>query len=213
MTEMNLKAYLRTEPGVAKAGSVMIEAELYGPGVENRHLVVDAGDVEKIIAAGGRAKPVALEINGNGTASVIIREAQRDHLKGRLLHVDFYELKADQKVRVEAALKPIGQSRAVTAYGGTLVKNVQFITIECLPEFLVSELEVDLSKLANLKDTIRIEDLTAPAGVTIKNSPRDPVISVVATRKAKAAAADTAAPAAAAPVAEEKSADKEKKSK
>ena len=73
--------------------------------------------------------------------------------------------------------------------GGMLVKNTQRLRVECLPKFLVKEIEVDLGKLANLHDVIRVADLDLPEGITVKNGLRDPIVSVIASRKTKSAAA------------------------
>lgn len=189
MERTKIEAVGRERLSETRAGhGLFVPAEVYGKGITNRHLAVSVEQVEKALIAGGQATLLDLQF-GDEALPVIIKAIQRDHLKGFLLHVDFYQINENVKVVVEATLKPFGKSNAIATLGGTLVSNLHKIKIECLPKDLVSTIEVDISKLEHLRDVIRVEDLDLPTGVTFKNSARDAVYSVMASRKAKAAAA------------------------
>ncbi|MEI6378604.1 MAG: 50S ribosomal protein L25 [Candidatus Falkowbacteria bacterium] len=188
MSQLQLKAYSRAQMKEQTGNRKMVEAEMYGPGFENSHLAVFVDELEKAFKAGHMATIIDLEVDGK-VVPVIIKEIQRGHLKNNPLHVDFYRIKDDQKVHVEVDVTPVGKSFAITNMGGMLVKNTQRLRVECLPKFLVKEIEVDLGKLVNLNQVIRVADLDLPEGITVKNGKRDPIVSVIASRKAKSAAA------------------------
>ena len=188
MSQLQLKAYSREQMKAQSGNRKMIEAELYGPGFDNQHLAVFIDELEKAYKAGHMATIIDLDVDGQ-IVPVLIKEIQRGHLKNNPLHVDFYRIKDDQKVHVVVDVTPVGKSFAITNMGGMLVKNTQRLRVECLPKFLVKEIEVDLGKLANLHDVIRVADLDLPEGITVKNGLRDPIVSVIASRKTKSAAA------------------------
>ena len=187
MSELKLKAYTREQMKTVESVHKLIEGEMYGPGFDNVHLAVDSNLLEKAFKAGGMATIIDLAVEGQDIP-VIIKSIQRDYLKNFPIHVDFYRVKDTQKVNVEIAVVLAGKSFAVTNLGGMLVKNLQVLKIECLPKDLVKEIVIDLAKLANIHDIIRVENLEVPAGILIKNGPRDPIVSVIASRKAKSAA-------------------------
>jgi large subunit ribosomal protein L25 len=180
-----------------------ILAEVYGPDAPNQHVMVENIAFQKTFAKAGVSTLLDLEIDGKETVQVITREIQYHPLKGNPIHIDFYQVNPKQKLTTKINLVTVGVSAAVQNMGGILMKNLEELTIECLPNDLISQIDVDLSKLATLKDTIRVEDLTVPANLTIKNDPRAVVASVLTARKQKIAATTTdtavATPAAGAP--------------
>ena len=218
MTRANLSAFLRKD---APSDKALIFAELYGPSADNQHLAIIASELTKILTHVRPATIIDLSIDGQKAFPVLIREIQRDPVKGGLVHIDLLKLDMSRKVIVNIDLVPTGKSAAITNQGAALVKNLTSLKVECLPENLVNAIEVDLSKLATASATIRVEDLILPEGMKVKNSPRDVVFSLAASRKGRAAGADSPAgePAAAAPAAgkaapekkEDKKADKKKK--
>ena len=199
--DLKLKASAR--PVGRQTAKDKLAAELYGFGQTNQHLTVEREQFSRIYQAVHYAGPFVLDTPA-GDRRVVIRAIQFDPISDQPVHVDFCHLVAGRKLPVKVLVKPVGRSAAMTAMGGILVANLTQLTIECQPEHMVSELEVDLSKLARLKDVIRVEDLVLPIGVTVKNDPRAVIFSVVSSRKSKSTqAAETPAAVAAEPVAAE----------
>lgn len=191
-----MKAFLR-ENKEAKSAHQLIPAELYGPETENKHLLIDSTDLEKIFTDGGKAVIIDLDING-GVFQVVIKDIQRDPIKSRAIHADLYQIKEDQKIVVEVGLNPVGKSPAITNMGATLVKNMDTLKIECLPKDLVKHIDVDLAQLDNLKAVIRVENLAMPNGIVAKTNGRAAIFSVMASRKSKSTkSVEPAKPAAA----------------
>jgi large subunit ribosomal protein L25 len=201
------------------AAKAVVAAELYGSGIANQHLYLEATELDKVLARINQATLLDLIIDGQAAVPVLIKEIQRDPVKGRVLHLDFLQINPQQKVVVEIDVEPTGKSLAISNLGATLVKNRQTLKIECLPKDLIAKIAVDLTKLATMDDVIRVEDLVLPAGVTAKGGLRDPIFSVLPPRKEKievpaveaAAAAAEAAPAEGAPAEEKKEGENVKK--
>jgi large subunit ribosomal protein L25 len=135
--------------------------------------------------------------------SAIVKEVQQDHIKGRVLHVDFQTLRDDEEISIEIPVKLVGESPGVKNDGGVLTLVTHEVTVECLPKNIPSVVEVDISSLA-LSESIHASDLKLPAGVVLADDPHETIVSVIIPRsveEAAPAAAAGAAAAAAAPAA------------
>jgi large subunit ribosomal protein L25 len=185
MKKITLKAASRDSK---TAGKKMIKVELYGPSVANQHLAIEESELVKAIGEARGATLIDLVVDGGAAMPVLVREIQRNPLKENIVHVDLLAVDMNKKVLVAVEIKPVGSSRAVTQLGATLVKNLQTLKAECLPGDMVSEVSADISKMNTADDVIRVQDLTLPAGLIVKNSPRDVVFSLSASRKGRSEA-------------------------
>lgn len=181
VSSLVLEAQLREERG-KKAKLLrdkgMIPAVLYGHGVKNVNLMVDARVFEKIYKQAGSSSLVDLQVAGQKPTKILIQEVQYDPTGGRVLHVDFHQVKMTEKIHAEVEINFIGESKAVKELGGILVKNISSLEIECLPQDLIHEFKVDISVLENFEQMIRIKDLKLPATITIKENDDEVVASV-----------------------------------
>ncbi|MFH0840392.1 MAG: 50S ribosomal protein L25 [bacterium] len=167
----------------ANGNKTYVQAEVYGPGVENKHVVVEMNSFLKVFQQANVSTLIDLQIDNQPGIQVIVREVQKDPLKDTPIHIDFYQVNPTKKLTTRINLTTKGTSPAVQTMGGILVKNLDNLKVECLPGDLVSQIEIDLAKLAKLKDVIRVEDIDIPANISVKNNPRDIIMSVVAQRK------------------------------
>jgi len=110
--------------------------------------------------------------------AVLVREIQRHPLTGRLQHVDFYQVRMTEKVKTSIPLHFVGQSPLVAAGDVLLNQQISLLEVECLPNDLQDHIEVDVSGLVNLHDTILIGDLVMPPGITALAKPDDVVVSL-----------------------------------
>jgi len=99
-------------------------------------------------------------------------------LTDKVEHVDFYQIKEGEKIIVEVKLEFIGISRAVKEFNGVLTHELDRIEIECLPKDLIKNIEVDLTKLAEINDVIRVGDLEIPENVKILSDLESSVAAV-----------------------------------
>lgn len=167
MTE--LKAKSRKELGrqvgaLRRAG--FLPAVVYGEGVPSEPIAVSAKEFEKVLKEAGESTLVKLDVGGK-THNVLIHDITHHPLKGTALHADFYAVRMDKEIRTKVPVEFIGESAAVKNDGGTLVKVVQEIEVEALPQNLPHELKVDLSKLETLQSRLLIKDISVPTGVKI----------------------------------------------
>jgi large subunit ribosomal protein L25 len=151
---------------------------LYGHQIKSQPLSVNLQEFERVFQKAGASTLVDLKIDNGETKKVIIHEPQIDPITNQPIHVDLYQVKMSEKITTEIPLKFIGESPAVKELGGTLITNRDTIEVECLPQDLVHEIEVDISNLKTFEDLIKISDLKIPAGIEILNDPEETVVSV-----------------------------------
>jgi len=185
---LKLSATLRQETGrhnkVIREQN-LIPAVLYGNKVKNLNLSVKDQDFEKIYEEAGESKLIKMSIKTDESEKeriVLIYDVERDAVDDKVVHVDFYQVKMDKEISVEVPLVFIGKSNAVETDKGVLIKNIQVVEIEALPQDLPSEIEVDISVLKTFDDNIYIKDLKTSEKFKIKNNPEDSVASVIPPR-------------------------------
>ena len=98
---------------------------------------------------------------------VLINDIQRHPLSGQIIHIDFYKVKMTEKLTTDIPLVFVGESKAVKELGGILVKTLDHVKVECLPQDLVHELTVDLSSINTFDDAIHVSDLSLPSGLKV----------------------------------------------
>lgn len=165
-----------------KLSSEIIPAILYGNGLESKSLKLKRVDFDKIFAAAGESNLISLEI-GDEIVKVLVKAIQRDVLKHTISHIDFYQVNMKEKITTEIPLHFINESKAVRELGGMLMRNLNEITVECLPNDLVDHIDVDISVLNTFEDSIQIKDLAIPGTMKVlDNNPEDMVVSVIAPK-------------------------------
>ncbi len=153
-----------------------IPAVVYGHGVESKDLTVDYRAFEKLFSKAGESSLIDLEVEGGAPVKVLIHAVQFDPLKGRISHVDFRQVNMKEKLDAEVILKFVGEAPAVKTGGAILVRNMDTITVRCLPGDLVHEIEVDLTRLVNVDDRITIGDITPPPGMEFQAEPGELIV-------------------------------------
>jgi len=151
-----------------------IPAVLYGPEIEAQSLQLDYNTFEKLYAGDEGAGLIDLNVGKGEPTKVLIQEVQFDPVKGRITHVDFRQIKMGETMHATIPLHFVGLPPAVKELGGTLLKSIDQVNVECLPKDLVSSIEVDLSVLATFEDILHISDINLPEGMTIAD--RDSLI-------------------------------------
>jgi large subunit ribosomal protein L25 len=126
--------------------------------------------------------------------SAIVKDVQFHPVSEKILHIDFLLLTPGTPIKVNLPLRIIGQSPGVKA-GGKLLQSMRKIKVKVLPENLVNELNLDVSKL-DLGQSARVRDIIAVSGVEVTMSPSIPVVSIEIPRALRAAAAAEAKAAA-----------------
>ena len=179
--ELKLKAEKREESGKGAARKLRaagrVPAVLYGHGVGPMAVSVDAKDLFHILH-GSAGTNVLVDLQVDGTQHLSLpREIQRDHVRGRYLHVDFLAVRRDETVTVSVPVHVIGESPGVKA-GGVIEHHLWELQVECLPGDVPDGIDADVSKL-QVGDSLRVADLTPPRGVSVLTPLEESVVSVV----------------------------------
>jgi len=156
-----------------------IPAVLYGKQNDPVTLSVDApafGDLLKEVA--GSAAIVEIKAEGAPTRLSVIQEVQRDPLTGKIIHVDFHEVSAGEKMEVEVPVHTVGEAEGVKNENGILEIVSPQLRIRCLPKDLPAFIEVDVTKL-HVGDNIHVGEIPAPAGVEFVDDPKQSVVACV----------------------------------
>lgn len=143
-----------------------LPAVLYGRNREALPIQLEALAAANMLRRVSGAELLDLEVDGEVHKS-LVREIQRDFIKGHLLHVDFYEVAMDRTLRVQIPISLIGSSPAAKSGDAVLVHGVTEIEIECLPADLISRVEVDLGELREVGQAIFVRDVYTPKTVKV----------------------------------------------
>jgi len=161
-------------------------AHLFGHGIESLTLQCDTPRVQRIIARAGMTRLLALNIEGDKQPrSVFIREIQRNECTGELLHVDFYQVSKKEKIRVDVPIVLFGEAPAMKEKGRTLTHGVTSLSIECLPDKLPPQIEVDLSQLKETGEAIYVRDIAFSPDIAVITDPDQMVAKVSEARVEK----------------------------
>ncbi len=87
---------------------------LFGPTTKSAALQGDTEILEKVLQEESKVALINLKVGSEKRARhVVVREIQRNPLTGQLLHVDFYQVKMKEKVRMEVPVVLVGEAPAV----------------------------------------------------------------------------------------------------
>ena len=185
MEELSLKASVREEAGKQNSklrNNDLIPAVIYGRGIANKQLKVDHNQFLKIYNEAKESSLIDLSIDDAKAVKVLIQDVQRDEVTDKLIHIDFYQVKMDEKINAEINLKFVGVSQAVKELSGTLVKNKDRVEIKCFPNDLVKQIEVDISSLQTFDDFIHAKDLNIPEKLELLIDPKEVIAKVIPPR-------------------------------
>ena len=150
---------------------------VYAPDIETMMIKFKTNDFIKAYTEVGESSLLTLKL-ADQEFKVLVKDVQRDVIKDHFIHVDFYKVDMNKEVSTEIPLEFVGESKAVRELNAQLNKNIDFVSVECLPQDLVSVIEVDISALSEFGDSIHIKDLVLPSGINVLNHPDDAVVSV-----------------------------------
>ena len=152
---------------------------LFGHGLESVPLQCDTARLQRIIAQAGTTRLIALEIEGDKQPrSVFIREIQRNVCTGELLHVDFYQVRRGERIKADVPIVLVGEAPALKEKGRSLTHGITTLSVECLPDRLPPQIEVDLSPLEEAEQAIYVRDIALSPDITVITDPDQMVVKV-----------------------------------
>jgi len=145
---------------------------LFGHGVESLALQCDTPQLKRVLAQAGRTRLISLKLDkARNPRNVMIREIQRDPRTGELIHVDLYQVRMAEKIKVEVPIVFIGEAPALKSKENRLLHELSSLDIECLPDKVPANVEVDLSSLTEAEQSIRVKDIDLGEEITVFNEP------------------------------------------
>jgi large subunit ribosomal protein L25 len=181
----------------------VVPVHLFGHNLPSKALQGDSATVVKAIAFAGHTRLINLKVGSDPQNHVVmVKEVQKNPIKGNLLHVDFYEVNMAEKIKVEVPIALVGEAPALKIRENMLYQTLNSLHIECLPENMPDKIQVDISGIVEVDQAIHVRDVVL-AGVTILNDSDVQIVKVslrpveVVEEKpvAAAAAVEGAAPA------------------
>ncbi len=178
-TNYELAVELRSELGTGaarrarKAGK--IPAVMYSRGAETTPLFIDAREWDAL--AKHDFNLLTLHQGKKKTAAVV-KEIQRNYLKSYVVHVDFQEVKMDEKITASIPVRAAHDEAAGVSKGGLLEQGIHEIEVNCLPGSLPEHLEVDISAL-EIGDALHAGELVLPKDVELITDPKLVVFQIV----------------------------------
>ncbi len=159
----------------------IIPGNIYGRGFESVPVQVDAKAFKQLLSRAGMTDLVLLKLdNSDEPLRALIRDVQRNPITDELLHVEFYQVRATDRIKAEVTLEFIGEAPVLSKVkGSTLLHLVDSLQIEALPDNLPHSLQVDLSVLEDVDQSICVRDIRVGEGVTMLNDPDQVVVKVV----------------------------------
>ena len=215
METLEIQADAREAGGKRKARRLRrggkIPGILYGPKTQAIALEMDSKDFSSRVAGLEGSHLVRLKSKSNALAEkvALVKEVQYHPITGDVVHTDLYEVDLTARIQVRVPLHFVGKAEGVVR-GGILQPVVREVEVECLPLDIPEFFNVEVSGL-DIGDSVHIEDLTMPTGVTAIYESNFALVTVVppTVEEAPAAAPAAAEAAVAAPAPQEETKEQE----
>ncbi len=180
MEKMVIQASRRTVTG-KQVGALRRQGKLpgviYGVKVPTTPIEMDLREASNVLSAASKSHIITIALDGAEHAT-LVREKQKDYLRGTLLHVDFQAVSLTEKLRTKVSVELSGIAPAVKNFNGVVVLETDEVEVECLPQDLIDKFTVDISGLEAIGDTIFARDLIVPAGIEILIDPNEVLVVI-----------------------------------
>ena len=155
-----------------------VPAVLYHSGVEGTSLSVEKNELYKALKTGQFIFEIKV---GDKEQFVLVKEVQYHPVTDEIIHVDFQQVKEDQKISLEVPLRTEGESEGVKL-GGILVQLLNVVTINCKPSNVPEALSVDISDL-EMNSSLFVKDIILPDDVEMVTAEDIAIVSVQEPKK------------------------------
>ncbi|WP_354698647.1 hypothetical protein DSM112329_04335 [Paraconexibacter sp. AEG42_29] len=162
---------------------------IYGRGQDPQSFAVDARELRNALAGSGAV--LELDLDGK-TTSAVVKETQRHPVRGEIIHLDLVRVDLKKPIAAIVVVELInGDDSPGAKNGGIITQITREVNIEALPNEIPETIEFDVAHV-EVNDTIGLDALTMPAGVTLLDETDDVVLVTVTPPTIDAAAEDAA---------------------
>ncbi len=182
MEKVVLQATRRTVTGkqvraIRREG--LLPGIMYGHHFDPTPISLDLHTSTLALAGLSSSSLIYIDLEGSEHAS-LIREKQRDFIRGTLKHIDFQVVSLTEKIRAEVNIEITGISPAVRDLNGVLVTGLDRLEVESLPQYLPERYTIDISKLVKIGDGLYVRDLKVSEEVEIMSDQDEMLVIVTA---------------------------------
>ncbi|HXB15859.1 MAG TPA: 50S ribosomal protein L25 [Solirubrobacteraceae bacterium] len=157
---------------------------VYGGGQEPVGFDADARDLR--IALAGSGAVMDLSVDGAKAAPVVLKEAQRDPVRGETIHVDLLRVRLDEEISAVVPLELLGADDAPgVKEGGVLEQITRELNVQALPTAIPEAISHEVGEM-QIGETIMLSAIAAPAGVTLLDDLEETVIATLSPPKLQA---------------------------
>ena len=193
--DLKLQATKRTAHGrqvrkLRKEGA--LPGVVYGHRSEAEPVSLDAHEFRRVFANAGRTHLIDFTLDGGRPQKVLIKEIQKHPRYEGPIHVDLFRIDLKEKLQIDVPITVVGESPAVKRGDGDLLISLHSLRVECLPSDIPEAIEVDVSGLENIDDSVRVHDLRFAEGVTLLTGGDEMIVKVQAHRVAEEPVAEAA---------------------
>jgi large subunit ribosomal protein L25 len=138
-----------------------VPAVIYGHGDETRPLEIAINELERLLSTNSANTLIDLRVEGAKATSALIREVQHHAVKPMILHVDFLQVHAGEKIHLTVPVRTHGTPRGVRDEGGVLQEVLHAVEVECLPRDIPEAIDIDVENLG-IGDAVHVRDVEIP---------------------------------------------------
>ncbi len=165
---------------------------IYGHNFAATPIVMDAHETSRVLVGLTSTSIVYIDLDGKEHAA-LVREKQRDYIRGTFLHIDFQAISLTEKIRAKVSVVLHGVSPAVKDFNGVVVHSLDAIEVEALPQYLPEKITVDISNLAQIGDAIHVRDLKLDENVEVLEDADEMIVIIKGTVEEEVPAEEGAA--------------------
>jgi len=159
-----------------------LPAILYGKNIRNVSLTLDKKDIFDVLKSETGENTIFKVSFNSKKKNAMIKELQKDPVTDALLHADLILIAMDEVVNIAVPLLLIGEAVGVKAEGGFVDFVNREVEVECLPKDIPENIEIDISDL-HLYQSIKVDELSPPEGVTITTDGQSVIVLIEAPSK------------------------------
>lgn len=164
----------------------IVPTHLFGHGIKSQALQCQNDELSKVIKQAGMTRIINLHVGAEKQPKkVFIREIQRDCLSGDLLHVDLYNIRMTEKMTAEIPIVLVGEAPAMKEKSRIVAQSLSHLSVECLPDKLPPQIEVDLSPLEELGQALHVSDIKLVSSITILTDSENLIVKINEVAAAK----------------------------
>lgn len=179
--KISLKAAIRDVFGkklkkLRKGG--VVPGNIFGTAYKSQAVSIDLKDFNRAFKVAGETGIVYLKLDKQEVPT-LISNVQNHPINDLTLHIDFRKVDLTKTIEAQVPVKIVGESVAVEQKGGVLLTQIHEVTVEALPQDIPHDIEVDISKIQEVGEEIKVSDLPKSANFKIMEELEKVIVSVI----------------------------------